>query len=211
MASLALIITALAFILAGLIGAYFGYKTFKLYLAFIAFVAGFFLGMNILGDSHPLAFALAIILGIVFAVLSFFVYKLALMFAFAYIGAMLGSWLLRAVFGIQDQFLLNAVGALIGIGIGIILTIWNIDKPVVAIITALIGAYYIVTGIALVTDNSLRHAITTLPQSLNDLQQINYVASRTVNLLTSDLIYALIFIFFVVSGSIFQLRKWLRR
>lgn len=197
-----LILAGLGFIVAGIIGAFFGYKVFKLYLAFIAFAAGFTFVTNLSDSGGLVLTVLGILAGLILAGLSFALYKFALFIVFAYLGANLGAIILVQFLNMPADWIVYLIGAVVGLGVANILLIWEVDKPAIAIVTALIGSYYICAGVALILGQG------AMPESFKSLWQM---VGGAAQLISSNIFYLITFIFFFVAGTGTQLKKWAKK
>ncbi|HWR22385.1 MAG TPA: DUF4203 domain-containing protein [Feifaniaceae bacterium] len=130
-------------ILAGLVMCFYGYRLFRVWLAVTGFIGGVYLG-NYLGETYftgevwPVA--LAIGLGLLFALLAYFLYRLGAVLT----GALLGAALVNALAGTPGGAYAGwpiAVGAILGaILAGMFL------KPYLIIGSSLNGAYFSALG-----------------------------------------------------------------
>lgn len=202
------IMLALMLILIGLVGVYSGYKFFKVYLSLVAFIFGFLFGINIFGGFSIVSVIVAFVIGFVFSALSFTFYKLALFIAFAAFGASFGAWFLSSLLQIQGEAWVNVLGAVIGFGIGLILLIARIDKPAIIVITALLGSYYIVTGVAGLFEGTLMQISISADLLPTSLEQANYITGRAAGLIMSNFVYLGIFVFFLVTGLLNQFKLY---
>lgn len=205
------IILALMLILIGLLGVYSGYKFFKIYLSIIAFIFGFVFVATLFDTISILSMIIAFIGGLIFSSLSFVFYKLAVFIAFASFGASFGAWFLVNYLHLDNQLWTNVLGAVIGFGIALFMVIIKLDKIAIIIITTLLGAYYIITGLSGLIEGTLLQVSLTGDLLPTSLSQLNYITGRAVGLIMTKSLYLVIFAIFVISGLVTQLRSYYKK
>jgi hypothetical protein len=163
-------------ILFGLVLAFAGYRFFLILLPIFGFFFGLALGAQAIQALFGQAFLATVtswvvgfVVGLVFAVLSYLFY----MFAVALIGGALGYavavGLLTAI-GLPMGFLVWIIGIVAGIAMAIVTLRFNLQKWVIIIATAVLGAGAIVETMVLlfnpaakVMENPVRVALATSP------------------------------------------------
>ena len=153
-----MIVVAIALITIGVIASLMGAKLFKLLLPILGLVTGFlvgFLGFQQLFGTTAIAPALsvviAIVIGLVLAVLSYVFFDLAVVFYAIAVGATAGTYL-GVVLGLDKEgfvvLLLAITGAILA---GSYALKYNLGLPLVVGITSILGVAYILVGLFLVT------------------------------------------------------------
>ena len=207
------IVLGLVIILAGAVGAFLGFKLFKLFLAFVAFASGFMLVINYFGNVSLVPLIVGLAVAVLCASLAFVFYKFAIFVAFSFLGANLGFWILGNFVTINDPLMAKGLGIVIGAFLGIILILLEVDRAAIVMVTALLGAYFIVVGIASLMgvsslmDSSVLQSAVSLETLYVDIQKLNDIGLKAYALVMSDVLYTIIYIFFAVTGFIFQLKK----
>jgi len=127
--------------------AFAGYRFFLVLLPIWGFFFGFTLGaqtMQALLNENFLAsatsFVVAIVVGALFAVLSYLFYLIAVALFSASIGYGVGITIMTGLFGLQLQFLTWLVAIVLAVALAFAVLRWNIQKYVIIIGTALLGA-----------------------------------------------------------------------
>lgn len=145
---------ALLAIIVGLGLVFFGYAAFRIILPILGFLAGLWLGMDlvtnfmanfpILGVS--LGLVLGFVLGLVFAAIAYFVYSLAVVIFGLSLGYALGAGLMLAI-GFSDGFLTFLVGAVTAIVMATLFMGVNMPKVYIIALTAFAGASSVIAGV----------------------------------------------------------------
>lgn len=156
----AIIIISTLLIVVGAMAALFGYSLFRLLLPLLGFFAGLTVGYTvieaILGTN---AFSLvvgvvtALIVGLVFAALSYFYFTLAVVLLAATVGAAVMAELAEVLQLPQDGFvtlLFTLSGALIT---GVFAYSFGLDKHLVMLVSAMLGVQLILVGVFLLFTN----------------------------------------------------------
>lgn len=135
----------------GAVWATYGLKAFTILLPIWAFFAGLLAGASlvtsILGDGFlatVTSWVVAVGLGLILAVLSYFVYYAAIVILGATIGYALGAGLLAAI-GL-DGFLSTVVGLIGGVILAIAVLVLAVPAYLVIVLTAFSGAAGVVNG-----------------------------------------------------------------
>jgi hypothetical protein len=159
------ILVGLIMLAAGLALAFAGLRVFMLALPILGFIAGMSLGLSIMYwafDEGILATAAGIIvgllIGIVFAALSYMFWYLAVMLGAAAIGASIGAGLMN-IFNVDTNWVI-AAAAFVGGLLAAFVTI-ALDLPVywVIVATAFNGAAWAVAGVMLIFDEIERQEL----------------------------------------------------
>lgn len=201
-------ILALVLILIGLLGVYSGYKFFKIYLSIVAFIFGFVFAVTLFEEISVVAIIIASVAGLIMSSLSFAFYKLAVFIAFASFGASFGSLLLSSFIQFENPLWLTIFGAIIGLFIALFMQLIRIDKAAVIIITTLLGAYYTLTGVSsLIEGGVLQFSVATdlIPTNLSRLE---YVSGKATEIIMSNQLYLIIFVFLISTGLVVQFRNY---
>lgn len=150
------LIVALLLLAVGAVSIFGGYVLFRLLLPVIAFVTGFGVGFSgiqaLFGDniwSYASAFITAIVVGALFAVLSYFYYTVGVMIIMASLVSGLFAFLGEAV-GLNSNglivALLSLTGAIVG---GLFVLRTGLQHSLIVTLTALFGVSAIMVGLAL--------------------------------------------------------------
>jgi len=129
-----------------------GFKAFFFLLPVMGFAVGMLIGaeliLNIFGDGlfrTILSLAGGVVLGLVFAVLSFFFYYGAIIILGGIVGWTLGTGLM-AFFGIDSGLLAFLVGAAAGLVFAVAVLVLNAPALIVILLSAIGGAVYVAAG-----------------------------------------------------------------
>ncbi len=152
---LQLITAALFAIVIGAAFTLWGYRIFLVLLPVWGFFAGLWFGAHattILFGGGFLAtttgLVIGFILGLVLAVLSYLFYMIGVAIVAGAIGYALAAGLMSA-FGVDSNFLIVIVGLIGGVAALILTLMWNLQKYVLIILTAVAGANALVLGVLL--------------------------------------------------------------
>ncbi len=144
MDDLTLVVTALFFIGFGLVDCFFGYRIFRLVLSIIGFIIGASIGLALTAESAQLTQILvALVGGLIGAVLMNALYFLGVVIAGALLGALAVNLLLAAL-GVEPNAVFLVIGAVIG---GVVALVLN--KLTIILSTAFSGAAGIIYGLSL--------------------------------------------------------------
>ncbi len=160
----------------GIVFCFLGYKFFRILLPLWGFIAGFWISeafiATLFGDSNSAVIAgwiIGLVGGLALAALSYFIYQAAL----AILGATFGLWLVAAILGWlgMDSRVLVTILALLGAILFAVLTFQkSIQKYLIIIFSALIGATGIVMGLLFLLSPSIfdefRSGLTPLLPSI---------------------------------------------
>jgi hypothetical protein len=137
-------------LLFGSVLAFGGYRFFLILLPIWGFFFGFGLGAQtiqaIFGSgflSDVTSWIVGFVVALIFAVLSYLFYIFAVALIAGSLGYVLGIWLMMAI-GFDMGFITWLVGIIAGVAVSIAVLILNIQKWVIVIATALLGAAVIV-------------------------------------------------------------------
>lgn len=155
-----MIIVAVGLILFGGFCALLGLKLFRVMLPILGFVSGLmvgFGGVQAVFGKNAVSFAIAIIVallvGVMMAVLSYLFYEMAIVILTAVLGASVFTYLGTAL-GLGDNgfvlFLLGLSGAILGLALA---TSTPISTSLVLALTSLLGVGYILAGSMLLVGN----------------------------------------------------------
>lgn len=130
-----------------------GYVAFRVLLPFIAFLAGFWLGLDVVSNfatNFPImGISLGLILGLLFggvlAAISYFVYSFAVLIAGMAMGYALGAGFMLAL-GLNGilTFVVGIIGA---VSLGLLFYVGNMPKVYVVVVTAAAGASALIAGV----------------------------------------------------------------
>jgi hypothetical protein len=134
-----------------------GFRYFLLLLPIWGLFVGFMVGAGatatLLGEGF-LASALAIVVGvvvaIVFALLSWFYWWGAILVIAGSLGFWLAHWIMSAIGFSSDGFVVTLIALAAGVGLAIVAFLANAPKYVAIILTAAAGAAWLIVGAALV-------------------------------------------------------------
>jgi hypothetical protein len=150
------ILLGLLAILAGGVMLFAGQFALRIVLPIWGFFAGFAFGAGIfaeLADERFLGTALGWVSGLVFALifalLAYFFYAVAVILAMAAFGFAIGSGLVVAL-GIDWNWVAVLVGVAVGAVIGIVSIVGNMPMVVLAVLSSVAGAVSVVAGLMLV-------------------------------------------------------------
>jgi hypothetical protein len=144
MDSLALIATALFSIIFGIVACFFGYRIFRVVLSILGFIVGASIGMALVGEStQTTQFLVALVGGLIGAVVMNALYFLGIVIAGALLGALLVNLLLAAL-GVEPNVVFLVVGAIVGGAVAVVL-----NKQMIILSTAFSGAAGVIYGLTL--------------------------------------------------------------
>lgn len=149
------LVVAVVVVLLGIAFLFMGYGLFRILLPIWAFFVGFGLGAHgmpeILGDTFiatGLGWVVGVVIGIVFALLAWFFYAVAIFILGASVGYMLGYGLIQAI-GLSD-FAAVTTGLICAVIFAILTQLLNIRRWLVVILTAAGGATAIIAGVLMI-------------------------------------------------------------
>lgn len=185
-----MLILSILLVAIGLVVALMGVKLFRLLLPVIGLVTGSiagYVGMQAVFGTGAvgvtLAIVVALMLGILLALLSFAFFDLAVIVYIAMLGAGVFSYLGIALGLNQDGFVVFLLGLTGAIIAGVWASNSAVAVQVVAVLTSFIGVAYVMAGIFLVAGNI----------SLDDLQQ-NGVGGSIVRVVDQSFLWMLVWL-----------------
>lgn len=141
--------------LIGLVVCFAGLRAFFIALPAIGFILGFFVGADavrvILGESFLsslTSFIVGLVIGIIFAVLSYLFWYAGALLSAGATGALIGSGLMSAI-GISSGWIVFIAAAIGGITLFVVALMLALPVYVVIVNTAFVGAAGAITGIML--------------------------------------------------------------
>jgi len=154
-ADMADILLGILAIVAGGVMLFAGQFVLRLILPIWGFFAGFAVGAGLfaeLADERVLGTVLGwisgLVLGLVFALLAYFFYAVAVIFAMATFGYVIGAGLIVAL-GIDWNWVAVVVGVAIGAALGLLAVFGNMPMIVLAVLSSIAGAISVVGGLML--------------------------------------------------------------
>lgn len=149
----ALLFAVLA-VIVGLGLSFMGYAAFRILLPIIGFLAGLWLGMDIVKEfamNYPLmgislGLILGLVLGGIFAAVAYLVYSLAIVIFGISIGYALGAGFMYAI-GLNTPFINFIVGAVVAIALGVAFMRVDMPKLYIMGLTAFAGASALIAGV----------------------------------------------------------------
>ena len=193
-----LLIGALA-ILVGLAFAFVGYRFFLVLLPIWGFIAGFALTANAVAGLLNEGFLVTMLgwiagffVGLLFAVLSYFFWYVAVIVLAGTVGYALGASILAAI-GVDSGFIVFLAGLAVGAAFFIAAIVLAVPKWAIVVLTAIGGAGAIVVGVAL--------AIGRFPVS--DLSEGGVVGAA----IGDSVLWGLAWAALAVAGVVVQLRS----
>lgn len=141
-------------IIVGLGLAFMGYAAFRILLPIIGFLAGLWLGMDLVSGlalSYPLigislGLILGLVLGAIFAAIAYFVYAFAVMIFGLALGYALGAGFMMLI-GFPAGILTLIVGLITAVGMGMLFFRTDMPKLYIMAITAFAGASALIAGV----------------------------------------------------------------
>ncbi len=129
-----------------------GYVTMRLVISLFGAFAGFLLGAGLVGGvatgaGVALTWLAGTVGAVIFGLLAYFSYHLAIIIGMAGIGFTLGTSVMTA-FGVQSGFATLAVGIIAGVLLAILASSTNLPAVLLVVLTALAGASVITSGVA---------------------------------------------------------------
>ncbi len=140
----ALIVTAIFSIVFGIVDCFFGYRIFRVVLSILGFIVGASIGMGLVAEStQTTQLLVALVGGVIGAVLMNALYFLGIVIAGAFLGALLVNLLLAAL-GVEPNVVFLVIGAIVGGAVALVL-----NKLTIMLSTAFSGAAAIIYGVSL--------------------------------------------------------------
>jgi hypothetical protein len=151
------VIFALLVILAGGLFCFFGYLAFRVIIPIWGAVVGFSLGAGLIAAATDegflrtgLAWAVAIGLALLFALLAYLFYWVAVVLAMGSIGFALGSSLMGAL-GVDWNWVVVLVGVAAGVLLAVLAIVADLPMILLVLLSALAGASAVTAGIMVLT------------------------------------------------------------
>jgi hypothetical protein len=149
-------LAALFAVLIGLAACFAGYRFFLILLPIWGFFAGLWLGFTGIQTLFGQGFlagvsglVVGVVLGLILAVLAYFFYYIGVIILGGSIGYGLTTSLLVGGLGMNPGFLVWAIAIVVAIAFAILFIIFNAQKLLIVLITALGGASAIIAGLLL--------------------------------------------------------------
>ncbi len=143
-------------ILAGLVFCFRGYLAMRIVIPIWGAFSGFMLGAGLVdsftGDGFlgsVLGWIVGAVLALIFMLLAYFYYEVAVLIAMGAIGFALGSSVMVAI-GVTWSWLIILVGLAVGAVLALVAIVGDLPMALLAVLTALGGASVAVTGLMLV-------------------------------------------------------------
>lgn len=141
-------------IIVGLGLAFMGYAAFRILLPIVAFLAGLWLGMDLVSSfalefpllGLSLGLILGLILGAIFAAISYFVFSLAIIIFGLSLGYALGAGFMLLI-GFPAGLLTFIVGVVVAVGMGVLFMRSDMPKLYIMALTAFAGATALIAGV----------------------------------------------------------------
>jgi hypothetical protein len=150
------VVVGIAAIVIGGVFCFWGYFAMRLVIPIWGFFAGFMLGAgatSFFDDSEflstVLGWVLGFFVGLLFAVLAYLFYEIAVVLAFASIGFTLGSGLMTAL-NIDWNWFVILAGVAVGIVFGIVAVVTELPMLLLVVFSTIAGALAITAGLMLV-------------------------------------------------------------
>lgn len=129
-----------------------GYVTMRLVISLFGAFAGFLLGAGLVGGvatgaGVALSWLAGTVGAVIFGLLAYFSYHLAIIIGMAGIGFTLGTSVMTA-FGVQSGFLTLTVGIVAGVLLAILASSTNLPAVLLVVLTSLAGASVVTSGVA---------------------------------------------------------------
>lgn len=145
---------AILAIVVGLGLSFMGYAAFRILLPILGFLAGLWLGMDIVKDfsmNYPLlgvslGLILGLVLGGIFAAIAYFVYSLAIVIFGVSLGYALGAGFMLLI-GFPNGILTFLVGVVVAVAMGILFMRTDMPKLYIIGLTAFAGASALIAGV----------------------------------------------------------------
>ncbi len=142
-------------ILAGLVFCFRGYLAMRVVIPIWGAFSGFMLGAGLVdsftGDGFlgsVLGWAVGGVLALIFGLLAYFYYEVAVLIAMSALGFALGTSIMVAI-GVTWSWLIVLVGLAVAVLLAIVAIVGDLPMALLAVLTALGGASVVVTGLML--------------------------------------------------------------
>ena len=151
------VIFALLVILAGALFCFFGYLAFRIIIPIWGAVVGFSLGAGLIAAATDegflrtgLAWIVALGLALLFALLAYLFYWVAVVIAMGSIGFTLGAAAMGAL-GVTWSWLVVLVGIVVGVLLAVVAIVSDLPMILLVVLSALAGASAVTAGIMVLT------------------------------------------------------------
>ncbi len=131
---------------------FFGYRLAKVFITIWAFFAGFSLAAAGVADATnqaflgtTLGFVIGLAVGLVFALLAYFFYSLAVVLLGANLGYIIGTSFM-GLFGLEKGFVTVTIGIVIGVIFALLTISLNAAKYLLIVLTSMAGSTILVGG-----------------------------------------------------------------
>lgn len=188
-------------ILSGLLGVtllFAGYRLARFLIPLWGFFVGFMLGAAGVSDAlnnvflgTTMGIVVGLAVGLLFAVLSYFFYSLAIILFLATLGYWLGTSVVH-MFGINNGFLAGAAGIALGAVVGIVALFTNVPKYVLIFASSVAGAVTLAGGVMVL---------------FNKIEVQSYSYAQATSAVSSSWLWSVIVIVLAVVGIVFQVRS----
>lgn len=169
-----------------------GYVTMRLVISLFGAFAGFMLGFGLFAGTPSGAGQVALswlagaVGALIFGVLAYLSYQLAVIIGMAGIGFTLGTAVMTMV-GSPSSFMTLAVGVIVGVLLAILAVTTNLPGVLLVVLTALAGASIATSGVAMLVgaislDRLASHGFTELPGGIG--WTVLYLALAALGLIT---------------------------
>ena len=184
----------------GLAFCFYGYRIFLVLLPIWGFFAGFWLGATVISIIFGGGFlgtvtgiVVGFITGIIFAVLSYLFYIVGVAIIAGAIGGVLGSGIMGAL-GFDPGFLTTIVTIASAVLVAILALIWNLQRYVISVIFAVIGAAAVVLSVLLLFGQTSLDLIRAGNNLIEPILQASWLA-------------VLAWLILAVAGFVYQLLR----
>jgi len=197
---LQLITAALFAIVIGAAFTFWGYRIFLVLLPIWGFFAGLWFGVYattvLFGGGFLVTttgLVIGFILGLILAVLSYLFYMVGVAIVAGAIGYALGAGLMTA-FGIDSNFLIIIVGLIVGVLALALTLMWNLQKYVIIVLTAVAGANALVLGVLLLFNQVSLDAVQSAGSAIQPVIQQSWF-------------WGLVWLAIAIVGVVYQIRS----
>jgi len=196
---LTVVFAALFALVVGAIACFFGYRVFLVLLPVWGFFAGLWLGAQgfqaLFGEGFlatTTSWVVGIVLGLIFAVLSWLFYTLGVAFLAGSIGYGIGAGMMQAI-GFNPGLIAALVGLVVGVVVAFFTLRYDLQKYVIMLITALAGGFAIALAAMLLFGQV-------------SVQDVSQAGSAMAPVLRSGPLWTLIALVVAAAGAFFQIR-----
>ena len=194
------IVAAVLAILTGLVLCYRGYLAMRIVIPIWGAFAGFVLGAGLAGGDagflgNLTSWIVGIALALLFGLLAYLYYEVAVILGMMAIGFVLGTTLMVA-FGVSWSWVVTLVGVVVAIALAVIGVVGDLPMVLLTVLTALAGASTVVLGLMLLFN-------------VIDASDLNTAA--TTEVLDDDWWWYVIYLALALSGMVAQFSDTQRR